>query len=151
MNEQETLNRLIYIQSAIRCGTHSGFPLCCIKFFIAEKLWMTDEQSQIYYCRMQERSQEIGGKWWGYIPCPDCLAKGNMVEVLPCPNGKMCHPGDGQPFLGKPYIITPELSSSIKIAHDGFNAIQTGTIPIGGSLATIVKNSLNKIKEALND
>lgn len=110
---------------------------------------MTDKESQDYYRQMQERSQEIGGKWWGYIPCPLCLEKGNMVEVLPCPNGKICHPGDGQPFLGRPYIVTPELSASIENAYSGFKAIQTGTIPIGGSLAAIVKNSLDKIKGAL--
>src|ERR1700676_4532694 len=108
MNESDMLNRLIYSQSAIICGFYSGYPTCCVQFFITKKLWMSDTEVRRYIEQIQHRSQQLGNKWGGYIPCPNCLKAGNMVEVLPCPSGKKCHPGDGQIYNGKAYLLTPE-------------------------------------------
>jgi hypothetical protein len=68
----------------IECGLHSGFPKCCILFFV--KVWRSCRPTppQSYYSTMQA----LGVEPPGYIPCPTCLLAGNIVPVKPCACGR---------------------------------------------------------------
>jgi hypothetical protein len=69
-----------------RCGLHSGFPKCCIRFFV--KTWIMGSHADIRVHAVKMLSSAASmGKWWGYIPCPDCCLKHEPVEVLRCPPG----------------------------------------------------------------
>jgi hypothetical protein len=41
----EALNRLPF---EIHCGRHSGFPECCIKFFVSKWIWAWHDNSKFY-------------------------------------------------------------------------------------------------------
>lgn len=56
-------------------GQCSGFPPCCIRFFIEQWQNMPDEPRNEYMSKIEGI---------GYIPCPDCLAKQNFVEPKDC-------------------------------------------------------------------
>lgn len=64
--------------AAIRCGLHSGFPRCCIRFFIGPGTQMSDADRATYF----ETTPGVG-----YMPCPACVASGTFVKVKPCPFG----------------------------------------------------------------
>jgi hypothetical protein len=65
----------------VRCGLHSGFPRCCIKFFIGPWSRMPRPERVLYLTSMPN------GHGPGYVPCPDCVASKNFVQVKPCPVG----------------------------------------------------------------
>jgi hypothetical protein len=62
----------------IRCGLHSGFPRCCIRFFLGPWARMLD---------VAERRRYLDVCDAGYVRCPDCIASGRRVQVLACPVG----------------------------------------------------------------
>jgi hypothetical protein len=63
------------------CGIHSEIPLCCIKFFMRSS---TLQESQAYRDRIQQVAKEHGFEGFGYVPCPDCLAKAQPVPLKLC-------------------------------------------------------------------
>src|SRR4051812_36420967 len=67
----------------IECGLHSGFPRCCIAFFV--KVWwrVSDDNWKLIdsYRKMQ---QQFGVLESGYVMCPSCVLNKNVVEVKNC-------------------------------------------------------------------
>jgi hypothetical protein len=72
--------------SNYRCGLHSGFPKCCIRFFVPSWMLGSHEQIRVHATKLVSSAARMG-KWWGYIPCPECCLKEEPIEVLPCPEG----------------------------------------------------------------
>jgi len=64
--------------AVIRCGLHSGFPRCCIRFFIGPWSRMSVEEHQLYIATTPAA---------GYVRCPDCVASDRRVQVKSCPVG----------------------------------------------------------------
>jgi hypothetical protein len=73
----------------IECGLHSGFPACCVAFFV--KIWWPwattidalsvrrRADALIAYDSYQQWTKQAG-----YVPCPRCALERKFVEVLPC-------------------------------------------------------------------
>jgi hypothetical protein len=59
----------------IGCGLHSGFPPCCIRFFIETDGRPLDRHYKI----AMEAARPLG-----YLPCPVCLREKRFVEVRRC-------------------------------------------------------------------
>jgi hypothetical protein len=70
----------------VACGLHSGFPTCCIVFFV--KFWWPmmegdgDPDGIARYRAMMKSMGMVEGP--GYIPCPRCLLERNFVGVRRC-------------------------------------------------------------------
>ncbi len=62
----------------VRCGLHSGFPRCCIRFFIGTWVRMSEDERGPHLDSDPEA---------GYVRCPACVASGHRVQVKPCPVG----------------------------------------------------------------
>ena len=73
----------------IECGLHSGFPKCCVVFFV--KVWWP------YMIAIDQLSPRARAdalipfdaylKWTtrpGYVPCSKCIVERSFVEVLAC-------------------------------------------------------------------
>lgn len=86
ISNEHLLRRLKHLPKTIECGIHSGFPACCISFYIVRLLLFSKQQVKNYWKKINQSSVS-----WGYIPCPDCLATNNMVEVKKCPIGHCWH------------------------------------------------------------
>lgn len=73
----------------VECGVHSGFPSCCIAFFV--KVWWPYALA-IDGSSTRARADALTAynayqKWStrpGYVPCPSCVVERKFVEVLPC-------------------------------------------------------------------
>jgi hypothetical protein len=93
------------VEHHIRCGLHSGFPVCCIAFFIVEKrrwepgsdVWREYSAALASAARAagKMRRRTIGGRRKtvpdiGYAPCPKCIEARRFVRVKSCP--KSCVP-----------------------------------------------------------
>jgi hypothetical protein len=65
----------------INCGRHSGFPDCCIKFYVTQWIWhdIDSKFRSDYFKRLDKVNAP------GYIPCPKCLKTQNFIEVKRCP------------------------------------------------------------------
>lgn len=65
------------------CGRHSGFPDCCIAFFVDKYLpvFLVGEGAHLkpYLRRVKDAGYE-----GGFIPCPDCLEKKRPQVILSC-------------------------------------------------------------------
>ncbi len=73
--------------AAVRGGLESGYPDCCILFFVV--VWsMLDEPGRDRYRAFIDRLAPAGP---GYIPCPRCLLEGNLVRPMAC-GGDACPP-----------------------------------------------------------
>lgn len=71
---------LTLIPYEIHCGKHSGFPDCCIKFFITR--WITKDPNSKFrkdYCKRLIKLMP------GYIPCPKCVKNKTFITVKKCP------------------------------------------------------------------
>ncbi len=77
----------------INCGLHSGFPECCILFYVtfwaSLFTWSGDGSYRSAYAagryKLYRRMMEqIAGRWVGYIPCPACLLARKFVEPKEC-------------------------------------------------------------------
>lgn len=71
----------------VECGLHSGFPRCCIIFFVtayaplgfADHLRTKERRAFEHYKKLnRDRGMD------GYIACPQCLIKRTVVRVKPC-------------------------------------------------------------------
>jgi len=65
----------------ICCGQHSGFPECCIKFWVIKWTWATYIDSKF----ANDYRKKLNKYHPGYIACPKCLRAKNFVDVQPCP------------------------------------------------------------------
>lgn len=66
----------------ILCGKHSGFPDCCIKFFITKWTWLWGCEPSKF---RKAYSKRLKMSEAGYVPCPKCLKAKKFVDVQPCP------------------------------------------------------------------
>jgi hypothetical protein len=81
---------------SLRCGLHSGFPLCCIAFYMLfwqwlhyknwfgrflHKLFFSKYWNFIHYHDRYNNSYARGA---GYIQCPLCSMSGYSVVVKEC-------------------------------------------------------------------
>ncbi len=82
-----------------RCGLHSGFPKCCIRFYV--KTWkpVISEHSidgvlqstyafravQRWFFHAQRALEKSIGRRAEYVMCPACVEAGNVVHSKPCP------------------------------------------------------------------
>ncbi len=66
----------------IHCGGHSGFPDCCIKFFITKWIWVWDDRDSKFVKSYRKRINKLRP---GYIACPKCLKSKKFIKVQPCP------------------------------------------------------------------
>lgn len=85
-HRQRLLNHL---SKTVECGTHSGYPACCISFYVIRLLSFSRQQFRNYKKKMVQSQID-----WQYIPCPDCLSSGNKVKSKRCPKGSCgmgCH------------------------------------------------------------
>ena len=91
---------------SIECGLHSGFPVCCIEFWvktykpivtIADSLnahgetfaELLNRASPLQAAAMGAMGHhgkivELAGLSPGYIPCPRCLVERKLVKVRKC-------------------------------------------------------------------
>ena len=78
-----------------RYGRHSGIPDCCIQF------WTTKYMDEFH--RHSPYFELIGELSWGYVPCPECVAKGNKVHVIDClkEHGRECR----NDFINEPFDL----------------------------------------------
>ena len=67
----------------IHCGKHSGFPDCCIRFFISR--WISKDLDSKFCNDHRAKLEKLGSKHPGYIPCPKCLKNRTFNKVLLCP------------------------------------------------------------------
>lgn len=76
----------IVIMNRIECGLHSGFPLCCVVFFV--KVWgpfvmdVDDADralSESYHAWLSNMECSVG-----YVPCPKCVIDETFVKVKSC-------------------------------------------------------------------
>lgn len=73
----------------IECGLHSGFPTCCVAFFV--RVWWPwmlaiDGLSTRRRADAFVASDDYA-KWTtrpGYVACPKCVVDQNFVEVKAC-------------------------------------------------------------------
>lgn len=67
----------------IKCGIHSGFPICCISFY--SFLW---RPVLIRYPLLRSWHDALErDKGPGYIRCPLCMLRRHIVDVKEC----VCH------------------------------------------------------------
>jgi hypothetical protein len=84
IGERRPSDRTIYW---VDCGLHSGFPACCVAFFV--KTWAPLKLSRraskadraatdAYSAALCQVGQD------GYVPCPDCFRIRRFVDVQEC-------------------------------------------------------------------
>jgi hypothetical protein len=61
----------------IACGMHSGFPACCIRYFV-QTAYLQDAEFMEHMFAIEAAGTP------GYIPCPECLRAKRFVEVRGC-------------------------------------------------------------------
>jgi len=82
----------------IYSGKCSGFPDCCIRWFIDEwihRAWKPADNAdfiQKYNDSANQLAHELGKKHIGYIICPKCIESKNLVKMNTCKKDKCtCH------------------------------------------------------------
>lgn len=148
MTHTEILIRLSNVHYMVDCGIHSGFPACCVRFYVTKFAWMKRERRQSYGDKVVECGTKNGISY-GYVPCPACLKKNNVVKVLPCPPGSNCfyvnETLEGVPILQTQETDRPiayQLQKSMASMTTSFQAMRDGGIPTNGSAATSMTRSL---------
>lgn len=64
----------------VTCGRHSGFPDCCVWFFMSQWLPAYLQRTTFF----EEYGAKIDEAMPGYVPCPTCLENKTFVEVKRC-------------------------------------------------------------------
>lgn len=82
MNNDILKEELLHIREDIICGFHSGFPPCCVKFFVTKWVWNLGSKSNREHWR---RIRRVRCAKVHYIPCPQCLKDKTFVELKCCP------------------------------------------------------------------
>lgn len=65
----------------IHCGTHSGFPECCIKFWVTKWIWESYNETK-YAVQYRKQLMKFNP---GYIACPRCLRSKKFIAPKSCP------------------------------------------------------------------
>lgn len=81
-DQYELKHFLLHLREDIACGFHSGFPPCCIKFFITKWVWWGNSKARKEHWKKIRR---IRCSKVNYIPCPKCLRNKTFVELKKCP------------------------------------------------------------------
>lgn len=85
MNKITLRNRILnYIPYDIHCGKHSGFPSCCIIFFVTKWVWVCHYKNNKFYKAYWTKMQALKNRP-EYIPCPKCLRNRTFVKLKSCP------------------------------------------------------------------
>jgi hypothetical protein len=63
----------------VNCGLHSGFPKCCILFFLVRR-WFDDREGKGY----DQIQEALGVQHPGYVVCPSCLLEERVVKPKNC-------------------------------------------------------------------
>lgn len=79
------VTQIIWILKVINCGSHSGFPPCCILHFIYCHV-INNKYKNKYY----KKYDRLCPPWVEYRPCPICIKSGYFVECKPCPDDGWC-------------------------------------------------------------
>ena len=69
--------------SDVICGIHSGFPPCCIEFYVNTWLPAWRDLNRIGLLGWII-AEAVRSRSCGYIICPECVANNNVVEVKRC-------------------------------------------------------------------
>ena len=67
----------------IHCGRHSGFPDCCIRFYVTK--WITKDTDSKFSKTYRSKLNRLKNHP-GYIPCPKCLKNRTFIKVIKCPD-----------------------------------------------------------------
>jgi hypothetical protein len=82
MQNSDLKNDLLSIRDDIICGFHSGFPACCIKFYVTKWIWnIGSKTNQKHWKKIRSIKSFI----IEYIPCPKCLENRTFVKYKKCP------------------------------------------------------------------
>jgi hypothetical protein len=92
----------------VHCGLHSGFPDCCILFFVTFWASAPDAVRDFY----ADLVSNLAVKRPGYIPCPRCLLGGDFVEVKRCNRNE----------VRSPHTLCRPTAGTHKDAEDGEEA-----------------------------
>jgi hypothetical protein len=82
MDQETTKLVLNKIKIDISCGIHSGFPPCCVKFFVTKWVWHRFHKSNNKHW---DNIRAIDSFDINYIPCPKCLKNKTFVKLKKCP------------------------------------------------------------------
>lgn len=67
----------------VNCGLHSGFPPCCVYFFVA--FWRRCETGNLKKLADRQTAEKgVGLESPGYVLCPACLLAKGVVKVKRC-------------------------------------------------------------------
>lgn len=75
----------LHREQMIRCGLHSGFPPCCVSYFV--NVWVPNGGTVAGMGRtmaVRAHARALQRARVGYIPCPSCLAQRRIVRVRSC-------------------------------------------------------------------
>lgn len=81
--------QLSWLDRHIVCGFHSGFPPCCVKFFVGTWIWAIHDYECSLYQKHFDKILKLNP---GYVACPTCVRKKKFVKVKRCPKGS--HPDE---------------------------------------------------------
>lgn len=85
MKQKLPTRKTVSSERDIAFGKHSNIPNCCIDFFVEEWEFIHIRKDDLYV-------RAVNSCAWGYVPCPECLGRGNKVHVRQCITecGKKC-------------------------------------------------------------
>lgn len=69
-----------YTAHDIRCGLHSGIPICCVAYFITQ--WQPSEKNKFGIHAASNRREQLDYPKVGYIPCEQCIRDKNFIPVV---------------------------------------------------------------------
>jgi hypothetical protein len=78
---------LKHFPQTIECGLHSGFPPCCVLYYMRVHLWKSHRE-------MRKYTWAAGDLGFQHIPCPDCLKDKKIVKAKNCPKYSLCWHAD---------------------------------------------------------
>jgi hypothetical protein len=98
LSHEDILRRLRQLPKSFECGVHSGFPTCCIVFYLTRKIWMTELENERYNSLIRQKRYYVYNDVGAidkivpsYIPCPRCLELNHFVtdiKACDCKNGE---------------------------------------------------------------
>lgn len=74
----------------MRCGLHSGFPRCCIRYWA--QVWSVQPgiERYVHACAMVA-AERYHGQGYNYIPCPKCVYElRRPFQIYKCPADSPC-------------------------------------------------------------
>lgn len=69
--------------SDVICGINSGFPPCCIEFYVNTWLPALKDLNKLGFLGYVI-AESVRSMHCGYIICPECVANNNIVKVKLC-------------------------------------------------------------------